>query len=147
MWQHEYLKLLLANKINRCSEHWHRPSQDLQRLRAGGLPSSCFPLFPVSGSLQLKDTKSPFQGPVCRHRLAGSSCCYLGACECSQHAAPTPCSPKAWFKNNPSANSWVWARCPEHGMCFVLLAAAGFFMQNVRLMEKRELQRGVFMLL
>jgi len=41
----------------------------------------------------------------------------------------------------------VWARCPEHGMCFVLLAAAGFFMQNVRLMEKRELQRGVFMLL
>lgn len=147
MWQHEYLKLLLANKINRCSEHWHRPSQDLQRLRAGGLPSSCFPLFPVSGSLQLKDTKSPFQGPVCRHRLAGSSCCYLGACECSQHAAPTPCSPKAWFKNNPSANSWVWARCPEHGMCFVLLAAAGFFMQNVRLMEKRELRRGVFMLL
>lgn len=147
MWQHEYLKLLLANKINRCSEHWHRPSQDLQRLRAGGLPSSCFPLFPVSGSLQLKDTKSPFQGPVCRHRLAGSSCCYLGACECSQHAAPTPCSPKAWFKNNPSANSWVWARCPEHGMCFVLLAAEGLFMQNVRLMEKRELRRGVFMLL
>lgn len=129
------LKLLLANKINRCSEDGHCPSQDLQRLQAGVLPSSCFPPFPVSGSLRPKDTKSPFQGPVCRHWPAGNSCCYLGTWECSQHPAPTPCSPKAWFKNNPLANSWVWARCPEHGMCFIFLAAASLFMQNVHLME------------